>query len=108
MKGMKPTLPAGTRGAGREFSHGIPDRILKRTGSNWVRNTFGRSRFNGNYVTPARHALHDPFRYITGGAGKLPAALQQLDRVPRIYYGAAAGGVLGTVGASVASDCECQ
>lgn len=81
---------AGARTAGREFSHWIPDRLLKRTGSRWIRRTFGRSRFNGNYVTRARHYKHDPHRYPAGWRNLGPRynpVVRQLDRVPRVYYG---------------------
>jgi RHS repeat-associated protein len=98
---------AGSKAAGKEFSHWIPDRILKRTGSNFVRNTFGKSPFNGNFVSPTRHYLHDPYRFLRGmGAdGKLPAVLQQLDRVPRVYYGTGVGGGIG--GAAVGANVNC-
>jgi len=90
---------AGTRGAGREFSHWIPTRMGG-----------PRSVFNGNYVSAARHYLHDPFRYPPGWRAlgdKWPAALQQLDRVPNVFKGTAAGAAYG--GASVAAnDCKCQ
>jgi RHS repeat-associated protein len=90
---------AGTKMAGREFSHWIPTRMGG-----------PRSVFNGNYVTAARHYLHDPFRYPAGWRAlgdKLPAALQQLDRVPNVFKGTAAGAAYG--GASMASnDCKCQ
>jgi RHS repeat-associated protein len=34
---------AGSKAAGKQFSHWIPDRTLKKTGSNFLRNTFGKS-----------------------------------------------------------------
>lgn len=74
------------RGAGKEFSHWIPDRVLRITNSDFLRNTFGRSLFNGNYVSPARHFKHDPFRFPGGDLGiKFNRVLQQLDRIPTIY-----------------------
>ena len=95
---------SGTKLAGKEFSHWIPARLLRKSGSKAVQNTFGRSTFNGNYVTPARHFKHDPFRYPSGwrdfGPRFNPVA-RQLDRVPRVYYGAAAGTAYGGAGASV-------
>jgi hypothetical protein len=100
---------AGSKAVGREFSHWIPDRILKRTGSKWLRNTFGKSRLNGNYVSSTRHYLHDPHRFLRGMTrnGKLPAVVQQLDRVPRVYYGAGAGGAAGGAAASSTGNCGC-
>lgn len=63
---------AGAKGAGKEFSHWIPNRMGG-----------PRSKWNGNYVTPAQHYYHDPFRYPRGWrdlGDKYPAWLQQLDR----------------------------
>ncbi|HEV7240372.1 MAG TPA: RHS repeat-associated core domain-containing protein, partial [Thermoanaerobaculia bacterium] len=88
---------AGSKVAGKEFSHWIPDRALKRTGSKWLRNKFGMSPFNGNYVPIERHSLHDPWRMLKGmtKADKWPPVVRQLDRVPRLYYGTAVGAGLG-------------
>ncbi len=88
---------AGTKGAGKAFSHWIPDRILKKSGSNFIRNTFGKSLLNGNYVSKARHALHDDWaRRFMSKAWKSSnpqwsRLMQQLDRLPRAPIGAAAG-----------------
>jgi hypothetical protein len=89
---------AGTRGAGREFSHWIPNRMGG-----------PRSIWNGNYVTPARHYYHDPFRYPRGWRDlgpKWPAWAQQFDRIPNAYKGGAAGAGWGAAGMN--SDCTCQ
>jgi hypothetical protein len=43
---------AGTRGAGKEFSHWIPNRMGG-----------PRSKWNGNFVDKVVHALSDPYRY---------------------------------------------
>jgi YD repeat-containing protein len=85
-------LSGGIKAAGLEFSHWIPARFLN-VMPDWIRKGIGRSKFNGNYVTPHRHALHDPFRYVKGmkKADKYHVVIQQLDRVPRVYYGAGAG-----------------
>ena len=99
---------AGAETTETEFSHWIPDRVLKRTGSTWLRRTFGRSIFNGNYVTPARHALHDAFRFTGGATEKLPLVIGQLDRVPRVYYGTAAGVAAGTAEAETSGACGCH
>lgn len=74
---------AGVKGAGKEFSHWIPNRMGG-----------PRSIWNGNYVSPARHYLHDPFRYPPGWkqlGDKLNPILQQLDRIPNAITGTAAG-----------------
>jgi len=93
---------AGTRVAGlTEFSHWIPSRYLRDTGSRFLRITFGRSILNGNYVTPMRHYLHDPFRYPSGWRSFGPRFspwLQQLDRTPWALRGAAGGGAWGGFG----------
>jgi hypothetical protein len=96
---------AGTKAAGKQFSHWIPDRALKQTSSKWIRNTFGRSPFNGNYVSAQRHYLHDPYSYFRGWRDfgpKWNPFLQQLDRIPYLYRGAAVGGLLG--GGSMAAN----
>ncbi len=90
---------AGAKGAGKEFSHWIPNRMGG-----------PRSKWNGNYVTPAQHYYHDPFRYPRGWrdlGDKYPAWLQQLDRIPNVYKGGAAGAAAGAAGAGM-NDCTCQ
>jgi RHS repeat-associated protein len=87
---------SGTKGAGMEFSHWIPNRAGG-----------PRSIWNGNYVTSARHYYHDPFRYPAGWRDlgpKWPAPIQQFDRVPNVYKGAAAGAGLGIAGTA---SCTC-
>ena len=94
---------AGARGAGKEFSH-------------WVPNRMGgpRSKWNGNYVPTEEHALSDPYRYqfmprAWKAENPMPnAASQQWDRIPNVYKGAAAGGAYGAAGAAQGSDCGCQ
>ena len=90
----------GTKVTGvTEFSHWIPKRYLKKTGSSFIEKTFGLSKWNGNYVTHIRHAMHDPFRmkFMDKAlwSDAYPSWLQQLDRVPRVYYGVIGGGVYG-------------
>jgi hypothetical protein len=90
---------AGVKGPGREFSHWIPNRMGG-----------ARSISNGNYVSPARHYLHDPFRFPRGWRDlgpKWPAWLRQLDRIPNAYNGAAAGAGYGATGAAM-NNCECR
>jgi RHS repeat-associated protein len=74
---------AGTRGAGKEFSHWIPAR--------WGG---PRTILNGNYVTPIRHFKHDSWRWPRGWrnfGNRFPPVIQQLDRTPRIYVGIGSG-----------------
>jgi RHS repeat-associated protein len=95
-------LLGGVKTPGLEFSHWIPNRMLKRAAGwlsaqghgnqgKWVLRTFGRSSWNGNYVTPMRHYRHDPFRRLrrdlVANVDRLPPVLQQLDRIPRPLYG---------------------
>ena len=96
---------AGEKMFGREFSHWVPQRFLRKIGIKWIVDVFGTSRFNGNYVTPLRHALHDPWRYLkswSSASKRLPFLLQQLDRIPRVYYGAAGGFALSRISAAPA------
>jgi len=93
---------AGTKGAGKEFSHWIPNRMGG-----------PRSLWNGNYVPTAEHALSDPYRYrfmpkTWKEANPLPnRAKQQWDRIPKVYKGGGAGAGAGATGAAK-SGCECQ
>ncbi|MEO7714972.1 MAG: hypothetical protein ABIY70_02115 [Capsulimonas sp.] len=88
---------SGVKTSTTEFSHWIPNRYLKKTGSKWIMNKFGRSKWNGNYVTPQRHSMHDPFRYLAKAVQptRFSPTVQQLDRVPRSIYGTGAGAALG-------------
>ena len=77
---------AGTKGVGKEFSHWIP----KRWGG-------AKSLWNGNYVSTAKHALMDPYRYrftpkAWKAANSLPnAMIRQFQRIPNIYKGLFSG-----------------
>jgi hypothetical protein len=91
---------AGQKAAGKEFSHWIPHRLGG-----------PRSIWNGNFVTPARHYLHDPFRYPRGWrdlGDKWPAVLQQLDRIPNIFKGTALGGAAAGASAATGDECGCK
>jgi hypothetical protein len=90
---------AGTKAAGQEFSHWIPARLGG-----------PRSTWNGNYVSPSRHYYQDPYRYPSGWQNlgdKWNPALQQLDRIPNVYKGAAGGAGYGSA-SSASNDCRCQ
>jgi len=95
------TRAAGARGAGKEFSHWIPDRMGG-----------PRSIMNGNYVSVETHALSDPFRYRFmarnwKAANPMPnRASQQWTRFPNVYKGAGAGVAYGAGGAAM-DDCTC-
>jgi hypothetical protein len=88
---------------GFEFSHWIPDRM-------------GGPRIleNGNWISIAEHAVNDPFRYrFMPAAWKAlnpmnPAWLQQLNRIPFLLRGAAAGGAIGGAGAMTGRSCGCH
>jgi RHS repeat-associated protein len=96
---------AGEAGAGKEFSHWIPNRMGG-----------PRSIWNGNYVSPTEHALSDPYRYnfmprSWKQNNPLPNPLtQQWNRIPNAYKGGAAGGAYGAAGAasSGGSSCGCS
>ncbi len=86
--------------AGYEFSH-------------WIPNRWGgpRSIFNGNYVSEEFHYMTDPFRYPSGWqefGPKLPAAAQQILRIPWVYDGGAAGAAYGGASAMHGSSCGCD
>jgi len=86
---------AGVKGSGKEFSHWIPNRMRG-----------PRSKWNGNFVTSARHYYHDPFRYPRGWRDlgpKWPAWMQQFDRIPNVYKGGASGGAAGTASLGINS-----
>jgi len=84
-----------------EFSHWIPTRMGG-----------PRTIWNGNYVSLARHYYHDPHRFPPGWrqlGKKWPFLLQQIDRVPKIYKGGAAGAAYGGANAGVnKGDCKCK
>lgn len=94
---------AGAKGAGKEFSHWIPNRMGG-----------PRSLWNGNYVPKSTHALSDPYRYRFmprdwKAQNPMPnVAAQQWVRIPNAYKGGAAGGAYGAGGAGLSNDCTCQ
>ncbi|QDQ27050.1 RHS repeat protein [Chitinimonas arctica] len=111
---------AGTRGAGRVFSHWAPARFFNPKSpsykptldklAGWAEGTI----LNGNYVSRIRHFKHDPYAFgkikgehLAWGA-KWSPWLQQLDRVPNIYWGMAGGAGAGAASmASGSPDCGC-
>jgi len=94
---------AGTRGAGKEFSHWIPNRMGG-----------PRSTWNGNFVETEVHALSDPYRYrfmpkSWKAENPMPnMAWQQWVRIPNVYKGAGAGAAAGAAGAAMSNDCTCS
>lgn len=93
---------AGSRGAGREFSHWIP----KRWGG-------PHTILNGNYVTRVQHALSDPYRYrfmprAWKEANPMPnVAVQQWNRLPNVYKGAGAGAAFAGAAAAASGSSGC-
>ncbi|MGQ0710966.1 MAG: hypothetical protein ACT4NV_14610 [Rhodoferax sp.] len=93
---------AGAKGAGKEFSHWIPNRMGG-----------PRSTWNGNFVPTATHALSDPYRYrfmprSWKAQNPMPnAASQQWTRIPNVYKGGAAGAGYGAAGAAQ-TGCACR
>jgi len=84
---------AGVKGAGKEFSHWIPNRMGG-----------GRSIWNGNYVPTRTHALSDPYRYrfmprVWKAENPMPNVIwQQWIRIPNIFKGIIGGAAWGTGG----------
>ncbi len=104
----------GSAGAGKEFSHAIPDNVLKKAPEairNIVRNVVGKSKLNGNYATVMEHMLNDPVRY-RGMPRSLkllnpinPAWLRTINRVPKLLVGAGAG----VIGKAISdNNCDCE
>jgi hypothetical protein len=105
---------AGVKASGLQFSHWIPEKVLKRVPlvmRSWAVKKFGRSLWNGNYVTPLRHYKHDPAFFGGGARGpgmlrglaaagvpRFPWLIRHLDRFPRVLYGVIGGTVWGTAG----------
>jgi len=99
---------SGSKAVGMEYSHWIPARAKKwPLMPQWLSKRLLKkgNKLNGNYVTPARHYRHDPYRYPRGWrnlGSRYHPALQQLDRVPHTYKGAAIGA--GLTGMSTIGD----
>lgn len=93
---------AGVKGAGKEFSHWIPNRLGGPV-----------TKWNGNYVTRWVHALSDSHRYrfmtrAWRAENPMPGMLwQQWTRFPNVYKGAGAGAAAGGAGAAMNNDCTC-
>jgi hypothetical protein len=123
---------AGLRAAGApesrlEFSHSLPARWFRpltvkagRVNPEYkplLDNAYGWANdtvLNGNYRTPMQHYLEDGFRYPRGWQSfgpRLPSALQKFSRIPNVFKGLMAGGVLGAAAVSDAfggsSNCGC-
>lgn len=118
--GSQGWVAGGTKASGLEFSHWVPNRFVNgalspKNGSkshrkSYLDNDFGKwltkkgNKWNGNYVTPKQHYLHDSFRSPTGWRDFGPRyhpVLQQYSRIPLVYKGAAAGGAYGVAGANL-------
>jgi len=87
---------AGSRGAGREFSHWIPNRMGG-----------PRSPWNGNYVSSLRHYRHDPYRYPVGWRNMGPrygSLTAQYDRIPNVVKGLVLGAGYGAAGQSMGNN----
>jgi hypothetical protein len=113
--GLAGAEAAGTKTAAAEFSHWLPARFFNPNSPSykpaldkalgWAEGTI----LNGNFVTKARHYLHDPFRYPRGWRDlgeKWPNWLQQLDRIPNLFKGVAGGATAGGVGLTDACTCS--
>lgn len=99
-------LKVGAKGVGKTFSHFVPARTIKSILGMlpkesllyiWIKR-FGRSRLNGNYVSPKFHHKTDYFFRLPGmpaRQGMVPEGLAQLLRVPTPIAGGGAGFVLG-------------
>ncbi|ODU66884.1 MAG: hypothetical protein ABT16_00480 [Rhodanobacter sp. SCN 65-17] len=107
---------AGTAAKGLEFSHSLPWRYFNPRSKSFkplLARYFGwaeRTILNGNYVTPLRHYLHDPFRFPRGWRDfgpKLPPWLQKLDRIPNFFKGLGIGGAVGASTDNLPDDCGC-
>ena len=62
---------------------------------------FGKSPWNGNYVSQARHYFHDPYSYFRGWRDLGPKwnpVLQQIDRIPNLLKGLGLGAAYGLTG----------
>ena len=111
---------AGTKTAGKEFSHWMPDRFFRPKSKSynaaadkwygWAKDTI----MNGNYVDPAEHIMSDPWRYrfepkVWKPDNPMPAKwIQQWVRIPKIFKGVAAGAAAAAAGALASPDCGCQ
>ena len=99
---------AGTKAPELEFAHWIPDWFLKRF-PRWIRNAFGKSRFNGNYISGRLHYKIDYYRYPPGykkWGKKWPWPIQQSYRMPSLYKGGALGAGYGLGGYTFSGDNE--
>ena len=118
--GVSGARAAGSKAAGLEFSHSIPNRVLKKAGeylknrfpdsglaktvAGWLKKDFGKSIWNGNFVTPLRHYLHDVFRYPKGWRDfpdRFGPVKAFLDRMPKLLKGLLGGFGWGLGGAAI-------
>jgi RHS repeat-associated protein len=111
--GTQGVASSGAKGAGKEFSHFIPKSIGKQIGGPIGDFIQSNNRLNGNYVSLARHYLHDPTRFpskaIQAAAGpKYPAAIGILDRTPNWIRGATAGAAYAGGSRAINGGCRAQ
>ena len=87
---------AGKGMQGFEYSHFVPQRLLNLVGisRSW------RPIYNGTYVPSMYHALTDLYRYrfvprsikgVIGAQSFIPQGIQQILRIPPIFWGAGIG-----------------
>ena len=98
----------GAKRAGKEFSHAIPARWLKKfRAGRWLdKRGNPYRRLNGNHVSNRFHARTDPYRRLSGPNRTLPLPARLPARTPAWAYG-------GPVGAWISSrffenSCECS
>ena len=90
----------GAKAAGKEFSHFIPARTIRNLAERlpgFARSlkAFDRCPLNGNYVSPAFHAMTDPFRVARGSTFGYGKALPPLLSLPLRASFPVTGGLIG-------------
>ncbi len=98
-----------TREHGKVWSHSISRKAVNKYTDGAVNKVLNRrGGYNGSWVNPRRHHLHDQAATIKGGGRKLPLPLRGADRIPDWLKGAAASGAAGAAIAGSDSECGCQ
>jgi RHS repeat-associated protein len=97
--GVSGWTAAGKKAVGKEFSHWIPKRTIKLFGEDIL--NFGKTKWNGNFVSKELHALSDQFRHrfmpkIWKEMNPIyPSIIQQGIRIPYVYDGIFTGFMYG-------------